>query len=72
MRISPTWQKRILERINLNLEIEETIDYNPAAQWLIIQLTKVYRPFKILNLGAGVKIITTKTDICPCCKKKLE
>lgn len=41
----------------------------PAAQWLIIQLTKNKIPFKLINLGAGVKRITTETDTCPVAEK---
>ena len=52
-------------------EIELTTSYNNWAQTVIKVLALSNRPFKVYNLGAGVKRITTKTDICPCCKRKI-
>jgi hypothetical protein len=40
-----------------------------AAQALIEWMSKNNIAFKVYNLGAGVKRITSDTDICPCCKK---
>ena len=51
--------------------IDETISFNKAAQALVVLLSNKNIPFKVFNLGAGVKRITTETDVCPCCKKKL-
>jgi hypothetical protein len=38
-----------------------------AAKWLILELSSRKFPFKVVELGAGVKLITRKTDICPKC-----
>jgi len=54
---------------------EESFDmttmYNNAAQVVIKLFIQCDKPFKLYNLGAGVKRITSETDICPCCKRKL-
>jgi hypothetical protein len=51
--------------------LDVTISFNLAAQAIIELLSNRNKPFKVYNLGAGVKRITTNTDICPCCKRKL-
>ena len=53
-------------------DMDITLSYNKAAQFLIAALSLRSIPFKIYNLGAGVKRITTETDNCPCCKRKLK
>jgi hypothetical protein len=70
--INPAWQKQCLLDIQRfkygELTVfERTISHNIASQWLIIALSERNIPFKIFNLGAGVKKITTQTDICPKC-----
>ena len=63
---------RIETQIANRLPIDETISFNKASQWLITILSKNLIPYKIYNLGAGVKRIVTKDiDTCPCCKHKL-
>jgi len=69
--INSEWQSTIMSKIYQHQEIDETISFRPASQWLIIQLTNVGISFKIFNLGLGVNRISTKTDICPCCRQKL-
>lgn len=71
LRISPEWKEMIYQQIKGNQLIDETLSWNRAAQWLIELLAEKSISFKLYNLGAGVKRITTKTDICPCCKKRL-
>lgn len=68
--LNPKWKDRISELINIG-HIDETNSYNIAIQWIITELTTRGIPFKLFNLGAGVKRITTETDICPCCKRRL-
>lgn len=71
LRINPTWQAEINSLIVNELPIDVISQYAINTQWLIVQLSKRNIPFKVHNLGAGVKRITTTTDICPCCKQKL-
>jgi hypothetical protein len=70
-RINPLWVERVSDLIKTGAQIDELSSYNPATQWLIESLSRVNQPFKIYNLGAGVKRITTITDVCPCCKRPL-
>lgn len=71
-RISTRWQGEIKQKLAKSPSLEdfnltETISFNPAAKWLIWYLTKIEKPFKVINLGAGVKQITTKVSTCPKC-----
>lgn len=70
IRVNPSWLKERKEEIRKGYIIDITTSFNKAAQTLIILLKDT--PFRVYNLGAGVKRITTKTDICPCCKRKLD
>lgn len=47
-----------------------TTRFNKAAQWLIYELDKRGLKYRVYNLGAGVKKITTETDRCPACKRR--
>ncbi len=71
--VNANWIKDRLEDIKKRpREMDITLRYNPAAQWLIMALSNADIPYKLYNLGAGVKRITTKDiDKCPCCKRKL-
>lgn len=69
--VSPRWRENICSTLNVAGQIDEVISYNPASQWLIEELTRRQKLFKVYSLGAGVKRITTETDTCPCCKRKL-
>ena len=69
--LNPHWCNRLKESINSGQAIDITISYNKAAQWLISELSSRDKPFRVYSLGAGVKRITTDTDICPCCKMPL-
>lgn len=69
--ISETWKSNIISNIQKGIKIDETVSFNKAIQWLIVKLTHHSIPFTLYNLGAGVKRITTDTDTCPCCKRKL-
>jgi hypothetical protein len=68
--ISEKWKEAMINKI-INGDIDETIEYNICSVWLIAYLSRDNRPFKVYNLGGGVKRITTKTNVCPCCKKEL-
>lgn len=70
-RINPTWIKETSEKIKTNKFTDCTISYNPAAQWLVTHLSKNEIPYRLYNLGAGVKRITiVDIEKCPCCKRK--
>jgi hypothetical protein len=70
-RVNPEWLKQQLTILRETGKLNVTNSYNPAIQSLIVYLTNKGRNFKVYNLGAGVKCLTTETDICPCCKRKL-
>lgn len=70
--LNPNWLDGMENKIHGKLPVDETVISNLSAQFLISELSKAKRPFKVYNLGAGVKRITTETDVCPCCKKVLE
>ena len=72
-KVNPEWKEKILESIDQDRKkdrdarLNRITTYNPAAQWLIATLARMEIPFRVINLGAGVKKITTDTDICPKC-----
>lgn len=69
--VDPKWISEIKEKLRVGHEVDETIKSNLVASWLIAFLARRNTPFKVYNLGAGVKRVTTDTDICPMCKRKL-
>jgi hypothetical protein len=69
--INPNWKEERLKQIENREDIDITISFNPAAKWLITTLSHRNIAYKVINMGAGVKRITTITDVCPCCKRKL-
>jgi hypothetical protein len=69
--INPKWTERIIELERTGNPIDELSDNPLTSQWLIMFLSRKNTPFKVTNLGAGVKRITTITDECPMCKRKL-
>lgn len=71
-RVHPQWLKDRKEEIREHRSVDVTTNFNKAIQALIILLVKANLPFKLYNLGAGVKRITTETDICPYCKQELK
>lgn len=70
--INPKWAEKVRNLLDAGQPIDETIEYAPAAKWLVVRLSSRNRMFRMYNLGAGVKRITTDTDQCPCCKRKIE
>jgi hypothetical protein len=69
--VSPKWKAGIESDIFQGKPVTVTTSFNAAAQWLVAKLVKCGVPFKLTNNGAGVKTITTVTDTCPLCKRKL-
>ena len=71
IQVSSQWIENAIAEYKETGIMERTASFNKAIQALIIRLDREKINFRLYNLGAGVKKITTKTDICPCCKKKL-
>lgn len=72
IRLNPEWCQKMTADAHSSLPVDYTSNLNLAIQYTIFQLSNAGRPFKLYNLGAGVKRITTDTDTCPCCKRKLK
>lgn len=62
-----SWKNEMISRISQGEEIEYTSAIGIAIRFLVLELTRRNVPFRIMNLGAGVKKITTKVDTCPKC-----
>jgi hypothetical protein len=71
MIINRIWQDDIMMKINNGQPIDNTTGFGKANTWLIEVLSRRNIPFKVYNMGASVKRITTVTDVCPCCKKRI-
>jgi hypothetical protein len=69
--LNPKWVDQMQRRIDQTNDIDEVLTAGPAIKWLIAALARVHRPFRVENLGAGVKRITTNTAVCGCCKRPL-
>jgi len=52
-------------------KLDIVIDFNKALDAIVKYLTEIKQPYKIYNLGSSVKRLTTETDTCPCCRRKL-
>ena len=70
--VNPNWANDIKTKLDAGEAIDVTTSFNKAVAWLIEVLSRRDIPFKLYNLGAGVKRVTTDTDCCPMCKRKLE
>jgi len=73
--LNQAWVSEQVTMINdavLSREIYNVVlSFSKAKTRIVTELTKRNIPFKLYNLGAGVVRITTDTDKCPCCKRKL-
>ena len=70
-RVNPNWLDEKQRAYAETGIIDTTVSFNKAAQSLVEWLSRQNIKFKVYNLGAGVKRITTDTEVCPCCKKKI-
>jgi hypothetical protein len=68
--LNPQWQKNMLDKLQAGSELDITLKSAKPATWLIAELLKRNRLFKVYKVS-GVTRITTETDSCPCCKRKL-
>ena len=72
MKLNPKWTEARRDEIAVYIRdgqpaIDVTSPCNTAIQWLICRLADKNISFKIIQLGAGVKRVTTNTTICPKC-----
>ena len=65
------WCLRMQRMMDQAQDIDEVTQLTYAAAWLIKELAKRNIVFRVIPLGAGVRRITTITDICPCCKRQI-
>jgi hypothetical protein len=72
LRLTQRWQEEMLAKIAEHKPIDVTSTHNLPIQWLIVRLSRASIPYKVHQLDAGVKRITTDTDTCPCRKKPLK
>lgn len=71
LRTDLDWLAAMTSRFLETKKLDHTTRHNVIIQDLVLMLTRLSQPYKIYNLGAGVKRITTDTETCPCCKQKL-
>lgn len=75
-RLNPKWQKEVIADIRIHkdkgVELKYITSDNLVAKWLAMKLAELDVIFKVYNLGAGVKKITTNIKNCPICKKELK
>jgi hypothetical protein len=77
MRINPKWEDKIRSEIAEYLDrrasgyapkhIDETSSFSASVQWLVCLLSKKGIAFKVVQLGAGVRRVTTDVAICTKC-----
>jgi hypothetical protein len=72
MKLNPKWTEARRDEIAVYIRdgqpaIDVTNSCNMAIQWLICQLADKNISYKVIQLGAGVKRVTTNTTVCPKC-----
>jgi len=65
--LNDKWKEKILKLLD-DPKFELRTDIPVAAAWLVMTLSGKGIPFRVINLGAGAKLITCKTDACPKCR----
>jgi hypothetical protein len=71
VRVNPKWLETVITGYRETDMIDVTETYLPAVKELVRWLSNRGIDFRVYNVGAGVRRVTTETDICPCCKRKL-
>lgn len=61
------WKTERLADMESGREVTHTTAYKIASQFLILALTARNIPFRVINLGSGIKTITTRIDDCGGC-----
>lgn len=62
------WRETMTAKILSPDPFDEILTHFQSIQWVVKTLALRERPFKVINLGAGVRRITTNVDICQKCK----
>jgi hypothetical protein len=65
--LNPKWCAEMERKVFSEEPVDITTSFTKATQWLIVMLTKANRGFKVVTLGAGVRRVTTDTQVCPKC-----
>ena len=70
--LDKTWCNDMIEAIRCHkvapaLNINEVLSSDQPTKWLVTQLAARNISFKVINLGAGVRRVTTETSTCPKC-----
>lgn len=65
--ISGKWLAEMESRIFQSQDINEVLQNAISQKALIALLAKYETPFQVIDLGCGVRRITTKVGICPKC-----
>lgn len=63
-----TLRNTIDDAVRSGAPFEQVTACNIWAKIVVLSLTGRGVPFKVLQMGAGVKKITTQVDVCPKCK----
>lgn len=71
MMVNPKFKEKVCAELDAGTFRERSMEFRPAAQWLIKELDRRQIPFKVHNLGAGVTKVTTAVNECPACRRKL-
>ena len=66
-RVDEEWKKIRAAEIADVRPINVVTSFNQAAQWLIKALARAEVPFQVIQLGGGVKRITTDVGVCKKC-----
>lgn len=66
-RINRRWLAEMQRQIDAGDRIDQVLPFPPSARSLIAALAAKGRAFKVVNLGAGVKRVTTDVGVCPKC-----
>jgi hypothetical protein len=69
-RVNTAWLERQVENFTSTSNggfYQVTVSGNPEAKALIARLSDRQIAFAVVNLGAGVKLITNQLDVCPKC-----
>lgn len=67
----PQWIEEKQAQINAGT-LDHTTTLTQAIQKLIVMSVASGKTFRVWNLGAGVRRITSQADVCPCCRRVLE
>jgi hypothetical protein len=59
---NPEWKYEMAAKIRENKDIDVIVPWLGLQQWLISELTRHNHPFRVFNLGDGLKRITTDTS----------